>query len=122
MNYPVDVEIYLSKFRNHLMELIENENFFKNTADEFGLDYSLEDSFIEFFMDNIAIEAMDNYNEFEDPTLTQSQFLGIIKMTVAETSLESMKNRGLVECVLNDDMQPVYRLTEKGLAQAERLK
>lgn len=122
MNYPVDVEIYLSKFKNHLMDLIENERFFKNTADQFGLDYSLEESFIEFFMDNIAMAAMDNYNEFEDATLTQSQFLEVVRMTVAETSLESLKNKGLVECVLNNDMQPVYRLTEKGLAQAERLK
>ena len=99
MNYPVDVEIYLAKFKDQIISANKDNGFFKDTAAQFSLDLSFEEEFNESLMYEITMYALDNFEKHEDPTLTQSQFIDCIKSSVAHCSLQSLKNKGLVECV-----------------------
>lgn len=115
--YPVDVTIYLESMKPAL-----REDEFKNLVlDEYGIeDFKM---FLELMDYELEAVSLENFNENEDPMISRTQFIECMMRAVAQYHIDVLKEGGLLESIIDEeDGQIKYRLTDKGIAEAEIIK
>ena len=100
----IDLEIYRTQ--------IEHGVDFKAMAEEFQLN---EDEVREAFMEELLIKAEENIIEFDEPTLTEDQFIDCMMAAVTKIHVQHLVDEGLLQGDIDmDSGENVYRLTDKG--------
>jgi len=107
----IDLEIYKSK--------IEHGVDFKAMAEEFQLG---ENELRETFIDELVIKAEENMVEFDEPTLTEDQFIDCMMASVTKIHVQHLVDEGLLQGDVDvDSGENVYKLTDKGIDVAKNI-
>jgi predicted transcriptional regulator len=104
--YPDSV----SKLTEKLLEGLEEEGFFERE----GADYNI--TFKRF-----ADSVFKNWLSGEDlDSISEEEFSKILNLSIIQSDLEGLKNRGVLETIENEEGEPMYFLTEKGKGEMEK--
>ena len=107
----IDLEIYRTQ--------IEHGVDFIAMAEEFQLN---ESEVREAFMEELIIKAEENMIEFEDPTLTEDQFIDCMMASVTKIHVQHLVNEGLLQGDVDvDSGENYYKLTDKGKSVATNI-
>jgi DNA-binding MarR family transcriptional regulator len=115
--YPVDVTIYLEKVKPTLRD----EGFQSLVLDEYGIEEF--DSFVDLLEYEVEVASLESFNKNEDPMISEQEFISCLLRAVAQYHIDVLKEDGLLESVIDaEDGEIKYRLTDKGLSEAELIK
>jgi len=104
--YPNSV----SELTEKLLEGLEEEGFFEKE----GADYNI--TFKRF-----ADSVFKNWLSGEDlENISEEEFSQILNLSIIQSDLESLRDRGVLETIENDEGEPMYFLTDKGKGEMEK--
>ncbi len=113
MEKSVHYDVYpnsVSELTEKLLEGLEEEGFFEKE----GADYNI--TFKRF-----ADTVFRNWLSGEDlENISEKEFSQILNLSIIQSDLESLRGRGVLETIENDEGEPMYFLTEKGKGEMEK--
>lgn len=105
-DYPVSV----SELTEKLLEGLEEEGFFEKEGADYNITFKrFADS---VFKNWIKGEELENISEEE--------FTGILNLSIIQSDLQGLTDRGVLDTIENEEGEPMYFLTEKGKTEMER--
>ena len=110
MNYPVDVIIYINKFKESF-----DSDVYQDMLDDFGIPADYKDKFDETFLNEVARVSNANFEEMGLAEVSVQQVDDALGLAVVDYHLKNMEQQGYLEEIKDpNDPEPKYQLTDKG--------
>lgn len=110
MNYPVDVIIYINKFKESF-----DSDVYQDMLDDFGIPADYKDKFDETFLNEVARVSNANFEEMGLAEVSVQQVDDALGLAVVDYHLRKMEQVGILEKLKDPtDPEPKYQLTDKG--------
>lgn len=105
-DYPESV----SEFVEKLLESLEEEGFFEKE----GADYNIT-------FGRFADSVLKKWVKGEDiESISEEEFVGILNLSIVQSDLQGLTERGVLDTIENEEGEPMYFLTEKGKIEMEK--
>lgn len=113
MERSIHYDVYpdsVSELTEKLLEGLEEEGFFEKEGADYNITFKrFADS---VFKNWISGENLEN--------ITEEEFTQILNLSIIQSDLEGLRNRGVLETIDNEEGEPLYFLTEKGKCEMEK--
>lgn len=111
-NYPVDVQIYVSKMMDFF------ETVVPSLCEEEGIED--KDKFTKLVQDRVLVTATENLIDFEEPILEEEQMTTILNECIVEYHLDLMIANGLIKANIDIETgENVYSLTDEAKSRLQ---